>query len=142
MWRVITLPPELLQEMIDHAVTTPDVEVCGLLGARNNALTSVYPVKNIDEGKKRRFLMSPQEQIDAMRTMRERSEVMAGIYHSHPDSEAVPSETDRNLAAYPDVYYFIISLAGPVPDTRCYLLENQSFKELTISASSGSTSFA
>jgi proteasome lid subunit RPN8/RPN11 len=142
MRQVIALPPELWQEMVDHAISVPDVEVCGLLGARNNVLTSIYPVTNIDKEKERRFLMSPQEQIDAMRTMRERSEIMAGIYHSHPVSVAVPSKTDRDLAAYPDVYYFIISLVGPVPEIRCYLLENQSFKEITINVSSDSTSSA
>ncbi len=35
-----------------------------------------------------------------------------GTYHSHPRSAAEPSQTDINLANYPDWLYVILSLAG------------------------------
>ena len=41
------------------------------------------------------------------------------IYHSHPRSAAEPSQTDINLAEYPDYLYVIVSLAGE-PDVRAW----------------------
>ena len=35
---------------------------------------------------------------------------MIAIYHSHPDSIPFPSETDVNMAFYPEVSSIIISL--------------------------------
>jgi proteasome lid subunit RPN8/RPN11 len=42
-----------------------------------------------------------------------------GIYHSHPRSPAEPSQTDINLAQYPDWTYFIVSLEGQ-PTVRAW----------------------
>ena len=36
---------------------------------------------------------------------------LGAIYHSHTRSPAYPSQTDINLAAYPDAIYLIVSLA-------------------------------
>jgi len=41
------------------------------------------------------------------------------IYHSHPRSAAEPSQTDINLAEYPEYLYVIVSLAGE-PDVRAW----------------------
>ncbi len=133
----VRLLPDLRERLIQHAQSSPREEICGLLGGKDGLLTSVYPVSNIDENPEYRFLMSPEEQIAAMRSMREKGETLAGIYHSHPEIGAVPSETDIALAAYPGVHYFIISLAKDQPDLRCYLLDGNKFREIHISVPSG-----
>ncbi|NIN33637.1 MAG: hypothetical protein GTO60_00435, partial [Gammaproteobacteria bacterium] len=95
--------------MLEHILTHPSVEVCGLIGGKDDHAMTVYPVTNIAEDPEHQFLMEPKEQIMAMRHMREKNENLWGIYHSHPDAQAEPSQTDKEMAAYPDVYYFIIS---------------------------------
>ena len=132
----VRLSPELRERLIEHALSSPGEEVCGLLGGNVSGLNSVYPVRNIANKPQSRFLMSPEEQIAAIRVMRKRGETLAGIYHSHPDTEAVPSNADIELAAYPDVYYFIISLAKPRPELKCYILEGNVFNEVPISETS------
>jgi len=51
-----------------------------------------------------------------------------GIYHSHPRSEAKPSQTDINLAHYPDWTYWIVSLDGE-PTVRAWRIADGSVEE-------------
>ena len=95
--------------MFDHAVTSPAQEVCGLIGGSKGRPETYYPIKNITDDPDRSFLMDPQEQINAMRVMCKLGEELIGIFHSHPYTSADPSAADLDLAAYPDVIYYIIS---------------------------------
>ena len=40
---------------------------------------------------------------------------VGAIYHSHTRTEPVPSQTDINLAFYPEATYIIVGLAGESP---------------------------
>ncbi|MBM2829264.1 MAG: Mov34/MPN/PAD-1 family protein [Gammaproteobacteria bacterium] len=130
----VTLPHQLTEQMLEHALANPGFEVCGLISGHDNQPVTVYPVKNIADDPAHRFLMNPAEQIAAMRRMREANEPLWGIYHSHPDTPAEPSETDLKLAAYPDVYYFIISLAGRTPELGCFHFDGTAFSKVDVSA--------
>lgn len=116
--------------MLEHALGTPDIEVCGLIGGRaDNALT-VYPVNNIADEPAQRFLMGPKEQINVMRRMREANESLWGIYHSHPYSSVEPSASDLDMAYYPDVYYFIISLTNNQSELGCFYFDGLKFNKI------------
>lgn len=128
----VLLQQQICDQMLAHASGTPEVEVCGLLGGDANQAFSVYPVKNIAREQSCRFLMDPEKQIDAMRSMRERGERLWGIYHSHPFSPPVPSARDRESAAYPDVFYFIISLTDKKPVISCFYFDGRDFLEVSI----------
>ena len=106
----ITLPRTLVNAMLHHAQLSPASEVCGLVGARDGVPSSCYQVANVASEPAHLFLMDPRGQIDAMRAMRERGESLFAIYHSHPDTPPVPSETDLKEAGYPDALCLIISL--------------------------------
>jgi proteasome lid subunit RPN8/RPN11 len=45
---------------------------------------------------------------------------LGAIYHSHTRSEPYPSQTDINLAVYPEALYVIVGLAGDDPDVRAF----------------------
>lgn len=111
---------------------TPRVEVCALLGGRDNRLTSIYPVTNIADDPATRFLLDPEGQIDAMKAMREVDEDLRGIFHSHPASSAAPSTTDQALASYPDVFYIIMSLMGEQPELQAYYYDGNAFRAVDI----------
>lgn len=128
----VQLPPELRRQMIDVALASPGLEVCGLLGGTGDDLQSFYPVTNIDTDAARAFLMEPRQQIATMRMMRDRNESLRGIFHSHPATVAEPSATDRQQAAYPDVYYLIVSLQSSPPDLRAYYFDGDDFTPVEI----------
>ena len=126
------LSPALQRALIVMARAAPRVEVCALLGGRDNQLTSIYPVSNIADDPTTRFLLDPEGQIDAMKAMREVDEDLRGIFHSHPASSATPSATDEALASYPDVYYLIVSLADELTELRAYYYDGSAFTAVDI----------
>jgi proteasome lid subunit RPN8/RPN11 len=118
--------------MLEHALSLPRLEVCGLLGERGGLIKSYYPVDNIAEERRHAFLMDPEGQLRAMRIMRERGETMAGIFHSHPDTPARPSSRDLHELRYADVYYFIASLQYSIPEIKVYYFDGGRFDDVSI----------
>ena len=45
---------------------------------------------------------------------------LGAIYHSHTRSEPYPSQTDINLAFYPDALYVIVGVAGDQAEVKAY----------------------
>ena len=128
----IILPQLLKEQMLEHAASDPGIEVCGLIGANGRQAFNLYPVKNIAEQPTHNFLMDPEAQVAIMRQLRAKKESLWGIYHSHPDTQAIPSERDLKLAAYPGVNYFIISLIHDMPEIKAYVFDGKQFEKLIL----------
>jgi len=81
-----------------------------------------------------RFQLDEKQQINAFATMRHKNEALFAIYHSHPNSPAVPSLTDIKLAAYPDAIYLIISLnTKGVLEIRGFSIINETVEAMALS---------
>ena len=106
----ITIPRKITNQLLHQAQVSPDQEICGLIGSRENIPTTCYLIDNIADNPAQRFLLDPKQQIAALSTMREHNEQLFAIYHSHPTTPALPSATDIAMAAYPEALYLIISL--------------------------------
>jgi proteasome lid subunit RPN8/RPN11 len=104
------IPRRIYDEMLEQAREEAPNECCGLIGGRNGEAVSLYRAKN-SEASPLRYNLDPQDQFRIMSEMDDRGEELAAIYHSHTASPAYPSQTDINLAAYPDAVYLIVSLA-------------------------------
>lgn len=130
--RPLRLPRAVYEAMLQQARGTPREEVCGLLGGRGATACRYYPVRNIAADRQCEFLMEPEEQIEAMRSMRECDESMVAIFHSHPDSPAVPSALDLARAAYPDTIYLIAATSGKEPDMKGYYYDGNDFAQIDI----------
>ena len=100
-----------------------------MLIGTGTSVTEAAPARNIAE-RPTRFLIDPQDHIDAIRRARQRGLEVVGFYHSHPHSPAVPSETDRAEATYPDLLYLIVSLKDERPELRLFRLTDGNFHEL------------
>lgn len=118
----LKLPRHIANQILAHAQSSPEAEVCGLIGEANKQAVSCYPINNQANEPAHRYQMDAKAQIDAMRQMRERDENLFAIYHSHPHAPALPSSTDINEAEYQDTAYLIVSL-----DTTG-VLEMQAFR--------------
>jgi proteasome lid subunit RPN8/RPN11 len=108
----------------------PD-EVCGLLiGVQqgdDKVVREVVPVENVWEQvdeRRRRFRIGPEMIAQEERRAREAGLVIVGFYHSHPDSEPRPSETDREFA-WPTYSYLIQGVyKGIALDVKGWLLKD------------------
>jgi len=73
----------------------------------------------------RRFWIDPEMMLKVQRQARDLNLDIIGIYHSHPEHPAWPSECDRRLA-WPVYSYVIVSVtAGQVADCRSWQLDDQ-----------------
>jgi proteasome lid subunit RPN8/RPN11 len=90
----------------------------------------VWPVDNISaENRKRRFIVDPVAYLQAEKRAIREEVTLLGIFHSHPDHPAIPSEHDL-AAAHPFFSYTIVSVSdGAVADTKSYQLLDGSFVE-------------
>lgn len=126
---MVNLPRELYNEIISHALEGWPSEICGLVAGTPTPVRT-YRIANIAETPRTRYLMEPREQFEAMMDIEERGWELYGIYHSHPSSQAYPSETDRSLAFYPDAVYLICSLQNKQrPELRAFLLLDGEVRE-------------
>ena len=95
--------------LVAHARAEYPNEACALL-AGNGRVEKVYTLPNA-EASPTFYVVEPRAQLAAMNEMDERGWDLVGIFHSHTFTEAYPSRTDVELAAYPDATYLILSLA-------------------------------
>jgi proteasome lid subunit RPN8/RPN11 len=130
----IELPRALVNQILHHAQSSPEREVCGLIGAKDGSPTSWYPVKNAAANPQLRFQLDAAGQIDAMRNMREHGEELFAIFHSHPTTPAEPSSVDLDEAVYLDALYLVISLntKGVLEMRGFWIGDDRSVKEIKL----------
>ena len=98
-----------------------DRQVCQLVSADNRWDASVQEVTDprgsspmgIDKplDRHRRYWIDPEMMLKVQKEARDRNLDIIGVYHSHPDHPAVPSECDRRLA-WPVYSYVIVSVTA------------------------------
>ncbi|BAZ51480.1 Mov34/MPN/PAD-1 family protein [Nostoc sp. NIES-4103] len=138
---VIKLLPEHLQTIRTHAESTYPDECCGIilgyLASVGKTVVEIIPTANawnteaanftndhkLDD-ERRRYAIAPQDMLQGQRKARDSSLNIIGIYHSHPDHPAVPSECDR-LYAWPEYSYIIVSVQnGKAGELKSWSLDN------------------
>jgi proteasome lid subunit RPN8/RPN11 len=70
----------------------------------------------------RRFMISPLDTLQSMKRARAEGWDLVGVYHTHPNHPAIPSDFDRD-AAQPEWSYIILSVRdGSVAELRSWTL--------------------
>ncbi len=122
---MIQLNTNHIQTIKNHAEKTYPNECCGLiLGHINSEYKTVVEVIttenvwNTEKGNftedqehstSSRYAISPQVMLQMQKEARNRNLNIIGIYHSHPDNPAIPSEWDK-IYAWPEYSYVILSV--------------------------------
>jgi [CysO sulfur-carrier protein]-S-L-cysteine hydrolase len=110
---------ELLDEVVAHAREEAPNECCGMIAARDGQAVRVYRAANA-AASPLRYEIDPHDQLRIQNEIDDADLELGAIYHSHTRSEPYPSQTDVNLAFYPDAVYVIVGVAGDDPDVRAY----------------------
>jgi proteasome lid subunit RPN8/RPN11 len=129
---MLTLTPAIRARIEAHAVEAYPHEACGVIvgrataGAREGV--SAHRTGNLNvERAHDRFTLDPKDYMRIDREARAQGLDIIGIYHSHPDHPAQPSETDRQQA-WEGYSYVIVSVkAGKVADFLSFELRGEQF---------------
>jgi proteasome lid subunit RPN8/RPN11 len=145
MIKPLQLTQTQLQAIQDQAEKAYPQECCGLLlghlELEQQICVEVWPTENAwtpaygqivesesastQHGRHDRFWIDPRAILKAQKHGRDRSLNIIGIYHSHPNHPAVPSEHDRRYA-WSQYAYLIISIQdGKAIDHQSWLLDEQ-----------------
>jgi proteasome lid subunit RPN8/RPN11 len=121
---------ELYDEIVAHAGEEAPNECCGLVGGRDGEALSVRRAENLFASP-RRFEVGNLPRL--ISEIEDAGEEMVGMYHSHPRSEAYPSQTDINLAwGWPGILWLICSLAGDEPKIRAFSIADSTVDEVEL----------
>jgi proteasome lid subunit RPN8/RPN11 len=111
---------QLLEEIVDHARAEAPRECCGMVAARDGQAVAVHRARNVAANPKLAYSVDPQDQFRIEMGIDDAGLELGAIYHSHPRTDPVPSQTDINLALHPHALYVIVGLEGSEPDVRAY----------------------
>ena len=140
--RMLIIRDSSVQAMKAHAEIGYPHEVCGLLLGDVNGTSSLRrvrdakPARNLNlERAGDRYELDPTAYLRIDVEARERGLSVIGVYHSHPDHPAQPSETDRVVAA--EIWetaeswsYLILAVVtGKVTSWKSWVLRNRVFHE-------------
>ena len=109
---MISIESAPLAQMKSHALNIFPDECCGFLFGieqtdGNRIISKIKEVNNSKPGDKRsRFEIAGKDYMQAEKFAAENDLLLLGIYHSHPNHPAIPSEHDR-VAAQPYFSYVI-----------------------------------
>jgi [CysO sulfur-carrier protein]-S-L-cysteine hydrolase len=106
---MLKIKRSIYEAIITHLLSAYPLEACGLLAGKGNQVTRLYQIKNILQSPTA-YEMDAKQQITAMLDIETNGWSMVAIYHSHPHGPQIPSETDIQLAYYPEAFYVIVSL--------------------------------
>jgi len=127
----LKIPRSIVDEIIDQSRAERPRECCGLLGGRDWRVGTRYPLVNRSPEPERRYFAVPEDLFVAMRKMREAGEELVVIYHSHPRGPSHPSQTDIELAFYPEAAYLIVALE-PQTEVRAFQIKEQAVTEIAL----------
>jgi proteasome lid subunit RPN8/RPN11 len=140
---MIRLSLEHLQTIRAHAETTYPEECCGIIlgymAAEDKIVVEVMPTENAwnteagaefsgertAESKRRQYAIAPEVMLKTQKEARNCSLNIIGIFHSHPDHPAIPSECDR-LYAWQGYSYIIVTVQnGKAGELQSWSLDDR-----------------
>lgn len=123
----VFLSAEAREAILAHGASDYPREACGLLLARKGAphhVVAAAPVANLDTERARdHYTLDPSAFRRVAGEAAARGLEIVGVYHSHPDHPARPSETDRQNAWTGWTYLILRVARGRPEDLNAFRLE-------------------
>ncbi|HEY9783114.1 MAG TPA: M67 family metallopeptidase [Leptolyngbyaceae cyanobacterium] len=143
---MLRVTAEHIRAICAHAQSTYPLECCGLLLGKLSqdgkilieaiATENVWSAQAVEsfsqidtkwqlsENKSTHYTIAPEEILRVQKESRDRHLDIIGIYHSHPDHPAIPSEFDR-VCAWQAYSYIIVSVPqGKAGELQSWCLDD------------------
>jgi proteasome lid subunit RPN8/RPN11 len=125
---------ELYDEIVAHAHQEAPNECCGMIASQDGVAHRVFRATNA-AASPLRYEIDGKEQYQIQTEIEDAGLELGAIYHSHTRSEPYPSQTDINLAFYPDSLYVIVGLHNGGPEVRAYTIRDGKVGEAELTVS-------
>jgi proteasome lid subunit RPN8/RPN11 len=122
------VPQAIYDEMVEHALADAPNECCGMIGSRDGAAVTLYRAVNT-AASPLKYEMDPIEILKIHNELDAGDLELGAIYHSHTRSDPYPSQTDINLAFYPEALYVIVGVAGEEAVVRAFTIRDGDVSE-------------
>ena len=96
-------------------------ESCAILFGKNDRVLDLFLTENIEESPVN-FTISNNQLIEGYKMAEDKGLDVVGIFHSHPNSDAFPSNTDKKFMQSNPVVWIIYS--GINKNFRAFVLES------------------
>ena len=106
-----------------------------MIGGRDGEATSVVRVENA-AASPLRYEIEGMEQYKIQTAIEDAGLELGAIYHSHTRSAPLPSQTDINLAFYPEALYVIVGLENGEVDVRAWTIVDGQVSEADLEVGS------
>ena len=122
----ILLNQKQIDTLIQHSESCRPSESCAMLfGTLNDQqwnVKEVFLTRNAHEDSKTSFIIAPEELLQGYQLADEKQLELVGVFHSHPQTAASPSNFDKKfMKINGDVPWIIFS--GINMDLRAFILE-------------------
>ena len=123
--KCIVLTQKEKDKLITHAIARQPNESCAmLLGEKIDDtwnVREVFLTENIDKSQTN-FTISPEELLKGYQLAEKMRLELVGVFHSHPNSDTTPSDTDKKFMRNNPVPWIIFS--GITNDLTAYMLDS------------------
>ena len=123
--KCIVLTQKEKDKLITHAIERQPNESCAmLLGEKIDDtwnIKEVFLTENIDKSQTN-FTISPEELLKGYKLAEKMHLELVGVFHSHPNSDTTPSDTDKKFMRNNLVPWIIFS--GVTSELTAYLLDS------------------
>ena len=109
------------KSLTKHAENEKPNESCAILFGKDDIVSDIFLTKNIEESPVN-FTISNEQLIEGYKIAEDKKMDIIGIFHSHPNSDAYPSNTDKKFMQSNPVVWIIYS--GANKDFKAYFLES------------------
>ncbi len=111
-------------------------ECCGMIAAADGRAVAVHPARNA-AASPLRYEIDGMEQYRIQSAIEDAGLELGAIYHSHTRSAPLPSQTDINLAFYPDALYVIVGVKDPEAEVRAWRIVDGQVAEAPLEVEDG-----
>ena len=129
----IILSEKYKEELAKYAESEKPYESCAILvGNETDENWTVKELVLTENTAKSRvtFTISPDKEFEVDQKAKESNMEIVCIFHSHPESEAYPSETDKKFMRVNPFPWIIYS--GKTEEMNCFILEDENVKQISI----------
>ena len=121
----------MLDQIVAQARDEAPDECCGMIASVDGTAVAIHPAENTAHSPLR-YEIDGMEQYRIQTAIEDAGHDLGAIYHSHTRSAPEPSQTDINLAFYPDALYVIVGVAGEEADVRAWRIADRQVSEVEL----------